>query len=233
MTTQSPDTMLYLHEEILLLALREQEGTVYYGSMYGYAMAGGILAELLLSSRVGIDPENPKKNWLKVINRDTLNNEILDECLMKVDQAKRRAAMKRWVPTFSRTKELVHRTAANLCELSILKADRDTVLLLFKRRIYPEIDPIPEKAIVERLRAAIFTDTKDVDPRTVILLALADSANLLPLHFDKKKLKARKDRIERVIDESEAGLATKEAIQAAQTAAIVAATTTPVIVTTG
>ena len=50
---------LYLYEEVMLLALRDREGTIARGTMYQYAIGGAILAELLLSSRVEI--ENPAK----------------------------------------------------------------------------------------------------------------------------------------------------------------------------
>ena len=51
---------LYLHEEIMLLALRDEQGTVEYGSNYVYAMCGGILAELLLGGRISVEPTKKK-----------------------------------------------------------------------------------------------------------------------------------------------------------------------------
>ena len=41
------DNTLLLHEEIMLLALRDEEGTVVSGTMYQYAIGGAILADLL------------------------------------------------------------------------------------------------------------------------------------------------------------------------------------------
>ena len=43
MTNQSS---LYLHEEVMLLALRDEEGTVASGTMYQYAIGAAILAEM-------------------------------------------------------------------------------------------------------------------------------------------------------------------------------------------
>ena len=104
-------------------------------------------------------------------------------------------------------------------------------MLVFTRRIYPETDPRPEQEIVERLRGAIFTDIRDVDPRTVVLVSLADSAGILKVVFDKKELKARKHRIEQVVNGELMGRAAKDAIQAVQ-AAVMVATIMPAIITT-
>ncbi len=46
MTTQ---TNLFLHEEIMLLALRDEEGTIASGTMYKYAIGAAVLSELLLN----------------------------------------------------------------------------------------------------------------------------------------------------------------------------------------
>ena len=56
-----------------------------------------------------------------------------------------------------------------------------TELLLFTRKIYPEINPIPEREIINRLQNTIFTDTEDFDARTGVLLSLANNANILIL----------------------------------------------------
>ncbi len=60
-------TSLYLHEEIMLLALRDEQGTVEYGTNYVYAMCGGILAELLLAGRITVED-----NRKKLVNGDLM-----------------------------------------------------------------------------------------------------------------------------------------------------------------
>lgn len=92
--------------------------------------------------------------------------------------------------------------------------DEKTILLLFTQRIYPEINPEPEREIINRLHSTIFTDTDDIDARTIVLLSLAKSANILPVIFGKKEIKQRKKRIEQIVNGDIAGKATKEAIEA-------------------
>ena len=130
--------------------------------------------------------------------------------------------MKTWVTRFAGLKKLNHRVAEQLCKRGILRADEDKVLLIFTRKIYPEINPRPERQLTERLRKAIFTETTALDPRTVVLVSLANGADLLKLTFNKKQLKGRKKRIERIQNGEVTGKATKEAIEAAQAAAMLA-----------
>jgi hypothetical protein len=91
---------------------------------------------------------------------------------------------------------------------------------------------VQQQELTERLREAIFSDIREVDPRTVVLLSLAKSADLLRLIFDKKQLKSRKTRIEQVVNGEMTGKATQEAIQAMQTAVMVACIMPAIIAST-
>ena len=211
----------YLHEEIMLLALRDREGTVASGTNYSYAIGGAVLAELLMCNRAVVDREK-KKKFLRLIDSTPFGDPVIDECLQKLVTAKKRAQLQTWVSRFAGVKKLKHRVAAQLCRRGILRADEGKVLLLFTRKIYPEINPGPEREIMKRLHKAIFTDSDDIDPRTVVLLSLGKSADVLKVNFDKKELKARKKRIEQIANGEVTGKATKEAIEAMQAAVMVA-----------
>ena len=224
------DTQLYLHEEILLLALRDEEGTIASGTLYHYAIGGAVLAELLLGQRVRLEASK-KKQLLTLADSTPIGDPVIDECLEKVRTSKKRATAQTWVSTFAGLKNLKHRVAEGLCDRGILKEEDAKVLLLFTRKTYPELDPEPERELVERLRQAVFTDTDDVETRTVVLASLANSAGVLKVAFDKKELKGRKDRIERIVNGEVTGKATQEAIQAMQ-AAVMMATIIPTIITT-
>jgi hypothetical protein len=221
---------LSLHEEILLLALRDKEGTVAGGTYYSYALGGALLAELLLQRRIKID-ESGRKKLVVVASSKPVGDPLLDECLEKVKTAKRRGSVQTWVGRFAGLKRLKHRVALGLCERGILKADEDTVLRIFKRKTYPEVDPEPERVLIKRLRQAIFTYTRELDPRTVVLVALAHSAGILKVVFDKKKLKGRKKRLEQIARGDVVGEATREVIQAMQAAVVVAAVVPAVVAT--
>jgi len=210
---------LSLPEEIMLLALHDEEGTIEMGSMYAYAIGGAVLAELLMRDRVHLD--SSKKRSVHLVNAKPLGDPLLDDCLTKIQESRKQAAAQTWVAKFANLKDLKHRLAMRLCDRGILQADEDKILLLFSRRIYPEVDPKPEKEMAERLRQAIFTEDDHLDTRTVVLVSLAHSAGLLKMVFDKKDLKGRTERIERIINGDATGQATKQAIEAVQAAIFV------------
>ena len=211
---------LFLYEEIMLLALRDEEGTIATGYPE-YVVAGAILAELLLDRRISID--DTRKQLVDVQNRKPTGDPILDECLGRLAAGKRRGSLQTWVSRLAGTKDLRHKVARRLCDRGILRADKDKVLFVFKRRIYPEMDPSPEKKVVDQLRTAIFTDRGQLDPRTVVLISLANGGDLLNQTFGRKEVKARTKRIEHIVNGELTGKATKEVIAACQTAVMVAA----------
>jgi golgi phosphoprotein 3 len=133
----------------------------------------------------------------------------------------RSPARNTWVSRLASGKK--HKVARQLCSRGIVRAVDDKVLFIFSRKVYPEIDPLPEKKIVDRLRAAIFEDQASLDPRTVVLISLANGAGLLTENFGRKEIKARKERIEQIVNGELTGKATKEVIAAAQAAIMVAA----------
>ncbi len=219
---------LPLHEELMLLALRDEEGTIAPGTMYQHAIAGAILSELMLRGRIGID-ETGRKKLAKVLDTKPTGAPLLDECLARIAEDKPRS-LETWVGKFAAIKDLKHRVAERLCDRGILREEEGKILIVFSRRTYPETDPRPEKEIVDRLREAIFTDTRDVDPRTVVLISLANNAEILRVVFDKKELRQRKQRIEQLVNGEIIGRAAKEAIEAMQTAVMVAVIM-PIVIT--
>ena len=213
---------LHLYEEIMLLALRDEEGTVASGTMYNYAVGGALLAELLLEQRLRIEEPGKNKKLVTLADDTPVGDELLDECLERIAGAKRRQRPETWISHFSSIKQLKHRVARQLCRRGILEASEDKVLLLFTRKIYPEINPEPERRLIERLRQAIFTDAKAIDSRTVVLVSLASGTGILPVVFNKKDLKTRKKRIEQIVNGEVTGKAAKDAIAAMQAAVMVA-----------
>ena len=114
---------LFLYEEIMLLALKDEEGTIASGTMYNYAVGGAIIAELLLSQSIAVD-QSKKKKLVSVNNPELLNDSLIDEWLMKMSSAKRRKTLQDWVSRISNTKDLKHRIALQLCQRGILKIDQ-------------------------------------------------------------------------------------------------------------
>ena len=219
---------LHLHEQLMLLALRDEGTLESKASQYAYALGGAILTELSLNARIRIGHD--KKAFVDLIDRSSLGEPVLDECLHRIAKAKRRVRAVTWVQRFAYTKRLRHRVAEGLCRRDILREDEDRVLLFFRRKVYPTIDPKPERRLVDRLRSAVFGDSTpdpdpdpDPDPETAILVTLANATGLLAVHFDRKELRRRKDHLKRMTDRIPGGAATQQAVRAAEQAAIMAA----------
>ena len=220
---------LFLYEEIMLLALRDEQGTIATGFVE-QSVAGAILAELLLEGRISVD--DSKKQRVSLNNDQASGDPVIDECLEKMSASKKQVSLKNWVHKLASIKDLRHKVALQLCERRILRADEDKILLLFTRRIYPEVNSTPERKIIERMRKALFSDGRNLDARTVVLISLANGSDILSHTFGRKKLKSRKKRIEQITQGNLTGKATQEVIAACQTALIVAAIMPAMISTT-
>jgi len=223
---------LWLQEEVLLLALKDEKGTPH-SSMYSIAMGGAMLAELLLNERLVLE-EKPGKKPLKpgktpaylvaVDNPKQLADPVLDECLHRVVTSKKARSPQDWVTRFGQLKDLKRRVAVGLCRKGILREREDRILVLFRRTAYPTLDGSPERRIVDRLQDAVAGDSMELEARTAVLVALANGTGILKHVLGKDLVKQRKDRIQEIGEGDIVGEATKAAVQAAQ-AAIVAATT--------
>ncbi len=200
----------YLYEELMLLALRDKQGTMYSGVNFEFAFGAAVLAELLLANRISV--EETKKKLVNLVSAEPLGDPLIDECLAKVQTAKRRASLRTWVSRFTRVKQIKRRVAERLCQRGILRTDEDKVLLVFTRKTYPELAPKIERELVARLKKAIFGASRDLDPHTAVLISLAHHTGVLKKVFDKKRLKERKDRIKTITSGELAGKAAQEAI---------------------
>jgi golgi phosphoprotein 3 len=226
-----PDQNLTFPEELLLLALCDQKGTHAFGSMLPYALAGGILTELMLARRVEVDRSGKRKQDLVTLCDPTpLGDPILDDALERIATAKRRGTAQTWVSRLAGRSGLRADVARALCRRGVLEEREDRVLLLFRRRVYPTVNPEPERRLIERLRAAVIDGGEDIGPRTAVTLALADGVGVLPAVFTKAERREHKARIKALGEGLIVGQATREAIQAVQ--AMLIATTAATTVAT-
>ncbi len=209
---------LYLYEEITLLALHDERGTVT-ASFAESVIAGAILADLLLEKRIEVD--DSKRQDVRFKDTRALGDPLLDESLQRMVAAKKLAPLAHWLTRLA-VRTLPGEAARQLCNRGILHAADETVLLVFKREVYPEVDPVPEQEILERLHSAVFGDERPLDGRTIALVSLAHAAGLLAATFGQRNVDARKDRVEQIVSGELAGAATREVIQACQAAVVLA-----------
>ncbi len=218
---------LTFHEELLLLALNDSAGTPLPDTAWHQGLAAAVLAELLYLRRISLD--TPKK-LVNVEDPTPTGDPAADECLTRMREARRRKRLANWVSNLAGRGDLRHTVATGLARRGVLRVEEDKVLLIFTRKVYPEVDPGPERALIDRMREAILSGG-DVDPRTAVIVSLADAANILRHLFDRQELKGARRRIKDITSGDAVGEAAKEAITAMQVA-IATSAINPVIITT-
>ena len=218
---------LGLHHEMLLLALHDRQGTTHTYGTYAYALGAAVLGALLQGGHAAIVTER-RKLLIEARGRRPAHDEVLAEAWDRIATAGRRAQIEAWVRRFAGLKQLKHRVAHELCRRGVLRAEERTILLIFRRTIYPEIDPRPERAMLQRLRRLIFADHRRAgDQRDLTLLSLADSVGLLPVLFGKREVKPQRARLKELVGGEPLGRAVRRLCESDHTAVmggVVAAT---------
>lgn len=225
--TQTMSPAIYLHEEVLLLALNDDKGTINGKAMFfEQVMAGALLSELLLGEHIKLGGSDKKQ--VKSAPYPPTENDLLKEAYKLIKSSDKPKDLKHWFSKFSRITDLKKRTAYGLCKKGVLEAVEVKKLWLFSQTNFPEKNTTIEDALIQRLEDAIFKDHSEVDLRTATLIALLKGSSILTIPFCSKKLKKREKRIEQIANGDLVGGATTEMIQQIQ-AAILITTIMPAI----
>ena len=223
---------LMLHQEVILLALRDAKGS-FSGGMYIYSVAGAMLSELLLQQRIIANDD--EKQTIAVIDDSKTGCQILDELLSEIDQSEKHKGMQDWVYHAACMKNLNHRIAESLCDKGILEKVVGKILFIFSRTVYPEIEGSYEDAIRRRMADVMFQEKAKADSRTGVLIALAHHGGLMTYNFAPDELTQHQARIEEVAKGQHlaagATQATIEAVQAAMTAVLISTTVASTVAT--
>jgi len=217
-----PETSLRLHHELLLLALHDEKGTLAFGQMIEYGLGGAVLTELLLDGHVRLtEPEGWRRRQFVEVARGTCSDAAMSAALARIAD-KRRATPTSTVTRFAGIRELRRLVATDLARRGVLQESERRLLLLFRQRIYPTLDPQPERAVVARIRKAV-EGSGAVDMRTAALIGIANATGSLSAIYKRKELRALRARLKVIRDADVGSKAAREAIEAV-TVAIIAAT---------
>lgn len=193
---------LPLHEQVLLLALDDEEGTLPQPNA-DLAVAAAIVVELHEAGRIALGRAD-----VEVVDRRPTGDEALDAVLTAMTDGKP-ASLTTWIQRLAEGADLREATARRLIDSGILERREGAFFGLGPDR-YPEAYGAAEDAVIARLTRAVSTEG-DVDRPTRLLLSIADAAQLLALVIDRKELKHHAERIESLTD----GEAVGEAVRAA------------------
>ncbi len=122
---------LYLYEELLLLALRDDKGTVPGGAWYKQAIGGAILAELLLEQRLALDSDG---KHVLVTSPEPLGEELIDRSLAMIVEREKPRTLERWLSKLADQSKLQEQAAKSLCFRGILSEQKSRLLWIFEQR---------------------------------------------------------------------------------------------------
>ncbi|MEM8937027.1 MAG: GPP34 family phosphoprotein [Pseudomonadota bacterium] len=206
---------LTLPQALLLLTLQDESGSPKAG-FYKPAIAGAAISELLL--RGALTVSDAKKPELLITHSLDSQGAFLDLIMAEIAESKKPRDLQSWVTRLGNHKALVPTLADELCDLGALKKETSKLFGVFTRSTWPEASPRLESDLKDQLQAAI-TGDGGIDERLSVMIALADSADVLRHNFDRALLKTNKARIKAIKDgDLLATGATVASVEAARTA---------------
>jgi len=221
---------LHIYEEIGLLALRDRKGT-FATERVEFLVAGAVLAELLLERVIAVgdgdgdgDGGAERRVSVSVGAEEAAEagpeDPILALGFAEIAGAAAGHSLKEWVERLAWIEDLRSRVAVRLRERGILRMDEKSVLLIFSRKVYPEVDHAAEQGVLDRVRAAVFAEDPEapVDARTAVLITLARAGGLLTGPFGREAVEAAEARIASITAGLRVGRATRDAIAAHESA---------------
>jgi hypothetical protein len=144
---------LGLHHEVLLLAVRDAEGTVDPRAVHwAEALAAATLAELVLRGCLALDARGG--GVLTALPGDVPTDPILARVLRRVRRFGKAATLAYWTDRLGRETRLRVETAESLARLGILRVRRRGGIPFLSTKEFPANDPGPESALRTDLRRA-------------------------------------------------------------------------------
>lgn len=171
------DARLTLPEQILLLALTDRDGSLLDETRFEIALGGALLAELLFNGFAELESGSAGV-LVSPVRRKRTGDPALDQALIELHTATRRADPQRWIERFSEDRELHLEVARQLCRKDAVDEHQGRVRLVFRRTVYVDVDPDARQRLMDRVRTAVL-DREPGDLRTATLAALAGAGVLL------------------------------------------------------
>ena len=114
---------MQIYEEFFLLAINDLTGTFQdkVESQFGFGISGGILSELALAGRIGLD----RNKKLIVMDPHPMGDDLLDEVLGRMDDDDRQHRAVFWISRLvASVKKLERRVGSRLVQNGILQREQ-------------------------------------------------------------------------------------------------------------
>lgn len=186
---------LNLLDKLFLLALDDEKGTFVSDSeAFGYCIAGAILFELSIKERIQI-----VENKVKIVNKEKLNDEVLDYCLEIISDSKKDRKVNHWIETIGYKEGSLRKKVLNkLISLEILEEKENKILWVFTIKKHPTKNVLPENILRKRLNDIIVNKTK-AELDEIMIISLVDSCGLNKAVYGKEMAKIKDEEIKSII----------------------------------
>ncbi|MFH1050373.1 MAG: GPP34 family phosphoprotein [bacterium] len=199
--------MLTLPEQLMLIALKDEKGTVLFTAMgiLPFSIIGAIMIELYFANR--IDYED---NKIIVTDPTPTGNSFFDEVLkIIVDSGKKKDAKYWLLKIDGKIKNIKENTLQHLVKSNVLKEEKYKVLSLITKTKFPTINPEPEKELRAKIKKFILK-YENPDEKNIALLCLVQVTRLLEDLFEKDEIRKAKERINELVERTHMGDAIRE-----------------------
>lgn len=224
--------MTLIAEDLLLLLLDDESGSVVGTSYVATVLGGAVLIELAMSGAVEVEEKPSVWRSAKVRTNPTVapEDDVLRRAAAVVAQKERSA--QDLVDRLG--KGLKDELAERLVQRGILERRRDKVLGVFPRTRWPAVDSSHEAQLRQDLTAALVQGA-DPDARTAALVALLSAIDRAHKVVDRQGLSRSevRKRAKTIAEGEWAAKAVRDAISAATAAVTAAVTASTVAGTTG
>lgn len=193
---------LTLSEELMLLALNDDDGDVIFSASIAipFGLAGALLLEMIF--RKNIELEDDK---IKIGENHNFEKEIYADIAQMIKEEPDTKDLKFWIWKIqNKVADIKDSIVQRLIEKGILTKKEGKMFWLIKYEKYPQMNPIPEIETRLAIRKVVL-EGHDPDAKTLALISLVHSCNLVDELFTKDERKQARTIIKRIIENEEVG----------------------------
>lgn len=186
------DSALTLPEEILLLALREEDGRFIDlpGRSLDHALAGAVLMELCLRGKIDIDLQR-----LVCVDPSPMEDDLLDPVLKAIAEVSAAHSAQHWIRTLVRdAPEINRRVIDRLVRRNILQQEASGLRRALRRGRHPLADQRWQREVRQRVLGVIMSGEIPL-PRDIVIIALAEACTVFDALIDEAKMPEARARI--------------------------------------
>ena len=185
--------MLSLPEELLLLAINDEKGSLFPTVSFRFALVAAILLQLELENYIEY---KDKKIILK--KRTCKENHIFNEVLKHIKEFPKEKNTRFWISKIdTKMRKLLPKFLDQLAREKILYKRDKKFLGIFNLKRYPVKDTASKSEIKNRIRETILNNKKP-DKKTIELTVLVNTCGLINKFFTKEERNHVKTKIKEI-----------------------------------